>query len=116
MGNEPVEEVVKGTFCKNPGLFKMAAQHYNDVHFWEWMKPAGVLDQILGELEKRITSDLGSVAKMKAEFIQSGRHAIRVRLVPACGQRRQDRSDEDAQRREPFSTGRQADSRDAMSG
>ena len=70
--NEPVEEVVKGTFGKNPGLFNNAAQHYNHVHFWKWMKPAGGADQIPGGLEKKITSDLGSVAKMKAEFIQAG--------------------------------------------
>jgi Fe-Mn family superoxide dismutase len=36
------------------------------------MKPGGGGDKILGELEKKITADLGSVAKMKEEFIQAG--------------------------------------------
>src|ERR1700720_548435 len=107
--NKPVEEVVKGTFGKNQGLFNNAAQHYNHIHFWKWMKPGGGGDKILGELEKKITADLGSVANMKEEFIQAGvtqfrrqhegrihsgrRHAIRLRLVLACGRGRQE-SDE----------------------
>ena len=36
------------------------------------MKPGGGGDKITGELEKKITADLGSVAKMKEEFIQAG--------------------------------------------
>jgi Fe-Mn family superoxide dismutase len=36
------------------------------------MKPGGGGDKIPGELENKITADLGSVAKMKEEFIQAG--------------------------------------------
>jgi len=70
--NKPVEEVVKGTFGKNQGLFNNAGQHYNHIHFWKWMKPGGGGDKIPGELEKKIITDLGSVANMKEEFIQAG--------------------------------------------
>src|ERR1700737_3005458 len=70
--NKPVEEVVKGTYGKNQGLFNNAGQHYNHIHFWKWMKPGGGGDKIPGELEKKITADLGSVANMKEEFIQAG--------------------------------------------
>ena len=70
--NKPVEEVVRGTFGKNQGLFNNAGQHYNHIHFWKWMKPGGGGDKIPGELEKKITADLGSVGKMKEEFIQAG--------------------------------------------
>ena len=38
---KPLEEVVKGAFGKNAGLFNNAGQHYNHVHFWQWMKPNG---------------------------------------------------------------------------
>src|ERR1700674_5293299 len=69
---KPVEEVVKGSFGKNAGLFNNAGQHYNHIHFWKWMKPGGGGDKIPGELEKKITADLGSVAKMKEDFIQAG--------------------------------------------
>ena len=60
-----LEEVVKGSFNKNAGLFNNAAQHYNHLHFWQWMKPNGGGDKLPGNLEKKITADLGSVAKMK---------------------------------------------------
>ena len=36
-----VEEVVKGSFGKNQPLFNNAGQHYNHIHFWQWMKPNG---------------------------------------------------------------------------
>jgi Fe-Mn family superoxide dismutase len=68
---KPLEEVVKGAFGKNAGLFNNAGQHYNHTHFWKWMKPGGG-DKIPGKLEKKIVADLGSVAKMKEDFIQAG--------------------------------------------
>jgi Fe-Mn family superoxide dismutase len=67
-----LEEIVKGSFGKNPGLFNNAGQHYNHIHFWSWMKPNGGGDKIPGALEKAIIADLGSVAKMKEDFIQAG--------------------------------------------
>jgi Fe-Mn family superoxide dismutase len=67
-----LEEIVKGSFGKNAGLFNNAGQHYNHIHFWKWMKPGGGGDKIPGALEKKIVSDLGSVAKMKEDFAQAG--------------------------------------------
>jgi Fe-Mn family superoxide dismutase len=67
-----LEDIVKGSFGKNAGLFNNAGQHYNHLHFWQWMKPNGGGDKLPGNLEKKITSDLGSVAKMKEEFINAG--------------------------------------------
>ena len=59
-----LEDVVKGAFGKNPGLFNNAGQHYNHLHFWQWMKPNGGGDKLPGNLEKKIVADVGSVAKM----------------------------------------------------
>src|ERR1700724_2817332 len=53
--NKPVEDVVKGTFGKNAGLFNNAAQHYNHIHFWKWMKKGGGGDKIPGKLENSKT-------------------------------------------------------------
>ena len=72
LAGRPLEEVVKGSFGKNAGLFNNAGQHYNHTHFWKWMKPGGGGDKIPGDLEKKITSDLGGVAKMKEDFVQAG--------------------------------------------
>jgi superoxide dismutase, Fe-Mn family len=66
-----LEEVVKGTFGKNAPLFNNAGQHYNHTHFWKWMKPKGG-GAIPGALEKKIKEDLGSVEKMKEDFVAAG--------------------------------------------
>ena len=61
LDGKPLEDIVKASHGKNPGLFNNAGQHYNHIHFWKWMKPGGGGDKIPGELEKKIVSDLGSV-------------------------------------------------------
>jgi Fe-Mn family superoxide dismutase len=65
-----LEEVVTGSYGKNQAIFNNAGQHYNHTHFWKWMKPGG--SKIPGELEKAIVADLGSIEKMKEEFVQAG--------------------------------------------
>ena len=67
-----LEEIVKASFGKNPAVFNNAGQHYNHLHFWKWMKPAGGGDKIPGGLKAKIDSDLGGVAKAKEDFIQAG--------------------------------------------
>jgi len=66
-----LEEVVKDSFGKNAPLFNNAAQHYNHLHFWKWLKPNGG-GAIPGTVEKAIVEGLGSVEKAKADFIQAG--------------------------------------------
>jgi len=66
-----LEEIVKGAFGNNAGLFNNAAQHYNHLHFWNWMKPNGG-GNIPSALESKIISDLGSVEKFRADFINAG--------------------------------------------
>src|SRR5207302_3674735 len=66
-----LEQVVRGAFGKNAGLFNNAGQHYNHTHFWQWMKPNGG-GSLPGHLEKKIKVDLESVTKMKENFIEAG--------------------------------------------
>jgi superoxide dismutase, Fe-Mn family len=84
-----LEEIVKGSFGKNAGLFNNAGQHYNHLHFWHWMKPNGG-GKIPGELEKQIVADLGSVDKDEGGLHPGRRHAVRLRLGLADRQGRQD--------------------------
>src|SRR5690348_4324118 len=70
--NKSVEEIVKGTFGKNPGLFNNAGQHYNHIHFWKWMKKGGGGNKLPGALQKAVDSDLGGYDKFKADFIAAG--------------------------------------------
>src|SRR3569833_2044342 len=67
-----LEEIVKASHGKNAGLFNNAGQHYNHIHFWQWMKPNGGGDKIPGKLKAAIDSDLGGVEKMKADFAAAG--------------------------------------------
>ena len=66
-----VEEVVKGSHGVNQALFNNAGQHYNHLHFWQWMKPNGG-GKIPGSLERKIAEDLGGTDKFKQDFIQAG--------------------------------------------
>jgi len=66
-----LEEIVKGSHGVNQALFNNAGQHFNHLHFWNWMKPNGG-GAIPGGLEKKISEDLGGVDKMKEDFIQAG--------------------------------------------
>jgi Fe-Mn family superoxide dismutase len=70
----PLEDLVKEVFGKEPGIFNNAGQHYNHVHFWNWMKPngGGGASKVPGDLLKAIDSDLGGFDKFRADFINAG--------------------------------------------
>src|SRR5437868_4843499 len=70
----PLEDQVKEVFGKDPGLFNNLGQHYNHVHFWNWMKPngGGGASKVPGALLKAIESDLGGFDKFRADFIAAG--------------------------------------------
>jgi Fe-Mn family superoxide dismutase len=70
--NKPLEEVVKGSFGKNAGLFNNAGQHYNHIHFWQWMKPNGGGNKLPGALASAVDSDLGGFDKFRTDFIAAG--------------------------------------------
>ena len=101
-----LEEVVKGSFGKNAGLFNNAGQHYNHIHFWKWMKPNGGGDKIPGKLKSKIDSRPRRRRQDEGRFLAGRRHPVRLGLVLARGQGRQDRRHEDAERRKPAGAGR----------
>ena len=67
-----LEEVVKGAFGKNQGLFNNAGQHYNHLHFWNWMKPNGGGTKLPETLMNAIDSDIGGFEKFREDFINAG--------------------------------------------
>ena len=69
--DKSLEEIVKASFGTNAPLFNNAAQHYNHVHFWKWLKLNGKQD-IVGDLAKMIESDLGGMEKFRSDFINAG--------------------------------------------
>ncbi len=72
MSDLSVEEVVKKSFGTNAGLFNNAAQHYNHIHFWKWMKKDGGGNKLPGKLQAAIDSDLGGYDKFRTDFIAAG--------------------------------------------
>ncbi|MGI9351140.1 MAG: superoxide dismutase [Rhizobiaceae bacterium] len=67
-----LEDVVRGSHGSNAGLFNNAAQHYNHIHFWHWMKKDGGGTSLPGALQSAIDSDLGGYDKFKADFMAAG--------------------------------------------
>ena len=67
-----LEDVVRESHGTNAGLFNNAAQHYNHIHFWKWMKKDGGGTSLPGKLQAAIDSDLGGYDKFKADFIAAG--------------------------------------------
>ena len=59
MENESVEQIVKKSHGSNAGLFNNAAQHYNHVHFWHWMKLNGGGNKLPETLQTAFDKDLG---------------------------------------------------------
>ena len=68
----PVEEVVKKSYGSDQALFNNAGQHYNHLHFWNWMKPGGGGKSLPEKLQKAFDSDLGGYDKFKADFEAAG--------------------------------------------
>ena len=67
-----IEEVVTGSHGSHQGLFNNVAQHYNHMHFWQWMKPGGGGNKVPGPLAAKIDEDLGGYDKFRADFIDAG--------------------------------------------
>ncbi|MCV6546098.1 MAG: superoxide dismutase [Cohaesibacter sp.] len=72
LDGKSLEEIVKESFGTNAGLFNNAAQHYNHIHFWKWMKPVAQEGKIPGALAAKIDEDLGGMDKFRADFINAG--------------------------------------------
>ncbi|HZY68168.1 MAG TPA: superoxide dismutase [Devosia sp.] len=74
MDDLPLEELVKKAHGTDQGLFNNVGQHYNHVHFWQWMKPngGGGAAKVPGPLLQAIESDLGGFDKFRADFLNAG--------------------------------------------
>jgi Fe-Mn family superoxide dismutase len=67
-----LEEIVKESHGKNAPLFNNAGQHFNHLHFWNWMKPNGGGKVLPAKLQAAIDSDLGGYDKFRADFVAAG--------------------------------------------
>jgi len=68
-----LEEICKAAYAeKNAALINNVGQHYNHMHFWNWMKKGGGGTKLPGALAKAVESDLGGYDKFRADFINAG--------------------------------------------
>ncbi len=78
LAGKSLEEIVVASF-KDPaqaGLFNNAAQHWNHLHFWNWMKPDGGAkggSAIPANLETMINECFGSYDEFRGKFIEAGK-------------------------------------------
>ena len=70
--DKSLEEIVKLSYSKNAGLFNNSGQHYNHLHFWNWMKKGGGGKKLPGALQAAVDADLGGYDKFRTDFIQAG--------------------------------------------
>ena len=69
--DKSLEEIVVESYGKNPALFNNAAQHYNHIHFWNWLKKGGGGDKLPEKLAKKIEEDLGGYSSFRQCFSEA---------------------------------------------
>ena len=70
----PLEEAMVAAYNDpaKAGLFNQLGQHFNHIHFWNWMKQNGGGTAMDGKLEAKIQEDIGGYDAFRAQFIEAG--------------------------------------------
>ena len=73
LAGKSIEDICKAA-CdqKLQPLINNVGQHYNHLHFWQWMKKGGGGNKLPGALASKVVSDLGGYDKFRADFVQAG--------------------------------------------
>ena len=67
-----IEDICKEAFAaKDQPVVNQIGQHYNHIHFWNWMKKGGGGKKLPGKIESLVTA-YGGYDKMRTDFIQAG--------------------------------------------
>lgn len=70
--NLSLTKIVKKAYADgNQALINQAGQHYNHLHFWNWMKPNGGGKSLPGKVEA-LVNGYGGYDKVREDFIQAG--------------------------------------------
>ena len=70
--NLSLTKIVKKAYADgNQALINQAGQHYNHLHFWNWMKPSGGGKSLPGKVEA-LVNGYGGYDKVREDFIQAG--------------------------------------------
>ena len=73
--SKSLDEIVQASFKNKDqqALFNNAAQHWNHIHFWNWMDgKKGGGEKLPGVIAKLVDSDFGGFAGFREKFIAAG--------------------------------------------
>jgi Fe-Mn family superoxide dismutase len=70
---KPIEDICTTAFAaKDAPVINNIGQHYNHLHFWQWMKKGGGGKKLPAKLQAMVDKDLGGYDKMRTDFVQAG--------------------------------------------
>jgi Fe-Mn family superoxide dismutase len=70
---QSIEEICAAAYADgNAPIVNNVGQHFNHIHFWQWMKKDGGGTKLPGALQSAIDSDLGGYDKFRQDFIDAG--------------------------------------------
>jgi Fe-Mn family superoxide dismutase len=70
---QSLEDIVKNAYAdKAQPLINNVGQHYNHLHFWQWMKKGGGGNKLPGNVQK-LVDGYGGFDKVRNDFIEAGK-------------------------------------------
>ncbi|KUO54374.1 MAG: superoxide dismutase [Alphaproteobacteria bacterium BRH_c36] len=68
-----IEDICKKAFADgDQAVVNQIGQHFNHIHFWQWMKAGGGGKKVPGKLESLISA-YGGFDKVRGDFIEAGK-------------------------------------------
>jgi Fe-Mn family superoxide dismutase len=68
-----IEDICTAAFtAKDAPVINNIGQHYNHIHFWQWMKKGGGGKKLPGKLQTMVDKDCGGFDKLRADFVNAG--------------------------------------------
>ena len=68
-----IEDICKKAFAdKDQAVINQVGQHFNHIHFWQWMKPGGGGTKLPGNVQA-LVDGCGGLDKVRADFIEAGK-------------------------------------------
>ncbi len=71
--SKSIEQICQEAFAaKDQPVINNVGQHFNHIHFWQWMKKGGGGNKLPGAIEK-LATEYGGIDKVRADFIEAGK-------------------------------------------
>ncbi len=68
-----IEDICRKAYADgDQAVVNQIGQHYNHIHFWQWMKPNGGGNKLPGRLQG-LVDEFGGFDKLRHEFIEAGK-------------------------------------------